>query len=219
MEDPTGDNAKKEVELPDWLLRQQWLSQDPLANCHQYVVIMKIVVPAALGLRMCLHCPDCNLDVDAHNDTFASCSDYMGNNHKSMGGYAGIALASAFANEFQGDRIPHGHGFVALANMYQFSTLEDIGEALERNIHDLSPADMLQRILAFVEHLSREDHFDDDAHQTNLADLEDEFHANNFGPARNIHLSVKPKEVHRVAADNSLWSAGTYSAERAEADA
>ena len=92
-------------------------------------------------------------------------------------------MASAFANEFQGDWTPHGHGFVALANMYQFSTLEDIGQALERNIHGLSPADMLQRILGFVEHISREDHFDDDAHQNNLVSLEKEFHTNNFGPA------------------------------------
>jgi hypothetical protein len=172
MEDPTGETARKEVELPEWLLRQQWLSQDPLASCHQCLVIMKIVTLAALGLRMCLHCPDCNLDIDAHDDTFASCSDYMDNNHKSMSGYAGIALASAFANEFQGDGTPHGHGFVALANMYQFSTLEDIGEALEHNIHDLSPADMVQRILAFIEHLSREDHFDDEAHRNNLVSLE-----------------------------------------------
>ena len=84
-------------------MRQQWVAQDPLASVHYYVVIMRVLLPAAFGVRMCFQCPDCNADCDARREHHESCSDYLGNNRKSMGGYAGIATAMAFANEFQGD--------------------------------------------------------------------------------------------------------------------
>ena len=108
------------------LLRQRWLAEDPLASVHHYLSIMRIVIPAAFGLRMCLHCPDCNADTMFDAENCAGCSDYLGNNNKSMGGYAGVATAMAFANEFQGDGTPHGHGFVAFANIHQYNTLEMI---------------------------------------------------------------------------------------------
>ena len=180
------------------------MAQDPLASVHHFVVIMRIVIPAAFGLRMCLQCPDCNADVTLGRDDCPSCSDYLGNNHKSMGGYAGIATAMAFANEFQGDGTPHGHGFVALANIYKYSTLEQIRQALEEHIHKISPARMVDRITDFMEHLHREDHFSDDAHQNNIESLEEEFHANNFGPHKNIHLSVRPEGLSKSAGDSGL---------------
>ena len=100
--DLTGAEVAKEIELPEWLVRQQWVAQDPLASVHYYVVIMRVLIPAAFGVRMCFHCPDCNADCDTRCERYESCSDYLGNNHKTMGGYAGIATAMAFANEFQG---------------------------------------------------------------------------------------------------------------------
>ena len=63
--DPTGAEVAKDIELPEWLVRQQWLAQDPLASVHYYVVIMRVLIPAALGVRMCFHGPDCNADCDA----------------------------------------------------------------------------------------------------------------------------------------------------------
>ena len=78
---------------------------------------------------------------------------------------------------------------------------------------------MVERIVAFIEHLSREDHFDDEAHQENLESIEKEFHKNNFGPERNIHLSVRPHGLHCNAPEDSLWSAGTHSMDRVQADA
>ena len=60
----------KEVEMPEVLIRQAWNAQDPLASVHYYSVLMRIVVPAAFGVRMCLHCPDCNLeDTDQKKET------------------------------------------------------------------------------------------------------------------------------------------------------
>ena len=101
-EDPTGKATEVEVPLPEWPVRQQWLAQDPLASVHYYLVMMRVVVPAAFGVRMCFRCPDCNADCEVKAPMYESCSDFLGNNHKSMGGYAGIATAMAFANEFQG---------------------------------------------------------------------------------------------------------------------
>ena len=53
MADPTGIATEAEVPLPEWCVRQQWLAQDPLASVHYYLVIMRVVVPAAFGVRMC----------------------------------------------------------------------------------------------------------------------------------------------------------------------
>ena len=103
VSDPDGTQTAAEVPLPEWAVRQQWLAQDPLASVHYYAIIMRVVVAAAFGVRMCFKCPDCNADCDVQrppHDT--SCQDYLGNSNKSMGGYAGIATAMAFATEFQG---------------------------------------------------------------------------------------------------------------------
>ena len=67
-----------------------------------------------------------------------------------------------------GDGTAHGHGFVALANVYQYSTLEDIATLITSNARNLSPGRIVERITAFMEHLQREDHFDDAEHQKNL---------------------------------------------------
>ena len=56
-----------------------------------------------------------------------------------------------------------------------------------------------------MEHLHREDHFDDAEHQRNLDSLEEQFHRNNFGPRCNVHLSVRPATLEcaeEVDADN-----------------
>ena len=47
--DPTGNNASRVIELPEVLVRQAWVSQDPLASVHHYQAIMYIAIPATLG--------------------------------------------------------------------------------------------------------------------------------------------------------------------------
>ena len=68
---------------------------------------------------------------------------------------------------------------------------------------------MLKRITDFVQHLQREDHFNNDLHQTNLVDLEREFHANNEGPARNAFLSVRPRKFYERCS-SYLWMPGKW---------
>ena len=64
---------------------------------------------------------------------------------------------------------------------------------------------MLQRVLHVIEHLQREDHFDDADHQKNLETLEREFHENNAGPQRNIHLSARPSEFYSCSKAPKMW--------------
>ena len=209
--DPDGEEVEVEVPLPSLCVRQGWNAQDPLASVYHYLVFMYVVLPAAFGLRMCFNCPDCNAETDdpgAGSSLFRcnSCADCMGCNGKLMGGFAGLATGLAFATEFQGDGTPHAHGFVSLANMYQHHSLADIGDIISSNQHGLTPDAVLERITNFVEHLQREDHFDNDQHQNDLAALEKEFHDNNFGPRRNLYLSVRPRYFYqRGKNDTYLW--------------
>ena len=39
-----------------------------------------------------------------------------------------------------------------------------------------------------------------------LTQLEQEFHSNNFGPARNAHLSVRPAGIHSACSGHGLWA-------------
>ena len=126
--DPEGSQVSVEIPLPPLLIRQKLNAQDPLSSVYHYLTFMYVVLPLLLGIRMCFQCPHCNADaeeVDAEDSKYecAACSDYMGRNNKLMGGYAGLATASGFATEFQGEGTPHGHGFVSLANMWQHLSL------------------------------------------------------------------------------------------------
>eukprot|EP00973_Karenia_brevis_P029494 4069261-Karenia_brevis.AAC.1 len=50
-----------------------------------------------------------------------------------MGGYAGLATALGFAVEYTKDGSPHGHGLVAVNNLYSTKTLWDIAQMLKAN--------------------------------------------------------------------------------------
>ena len=171
-DDPSGEEATVEIPMPDIFDRQGCNAQDPLSSCHHYLFFMHVILPGIFGIRMCLSCPDCNVDHSEPLSKYVACpcSDYMGSN-KAMGGYAGLATGLCFATEYQGEATPHGHGFLALANMYQHCTLEEIGRIIEEKHRGLTKEDMLQRVLHFIEHLQREDHFDDADHQKNFGNI------------------------------------------------
>ena len=117
-----------------------------------------------------------------------------------------MATGMAFATEYQGEATPHGHGFVSLVNMYQHHTLQEIGQLIETNHRGIRPDDMLNKVLAFVEHLQREDHFNDEQHQAELPRLEKTFHDNNSGVADSAHLSVKPQFMYSNREAPYMWS-------------
>ena len=70
---------------------------------------------------------------------------------------------------------------------------EDIGQLLVSRMYNLTEAEIAERVINFVEHLQREDHYKHDQHQDQLEQLEKEFHDNNTGPPVNTFLSVRPR--------------------------
>ena len=99
----------------------------------------------------------------------------------------------------KGDGTAHGHGFVALANVYQYSTLDNIRELIESNVRNLSPKGVVNRITSYMEHLHQEHHFKNAEHQENIGSLEEQFHKNNFGGPGSVHLSVRLATLEGVA--------------------
>ena len=105
---------------------------------------MRVYLPLLFGVRMCFHCPYCNegeydgvaqLLLRAHYSLKVSrhgCQNNLGNNGRISGGFAGLAHGMAFANEYQGEATPHGHGFISLANAYQHATLDTLSSLLHR---------------------------------------------------------------------------------------
>ena len=209
VDDPHGQETMREIPLPDIFDRQACNAQDPLSSCYHYLFFMYTILPALFGIRMCMRCPDCNVDrtdPQNRNDVTIACQDCMGSNMKSMGGYAGLATGMAFATEYQGESTPHGHGFISLANMYQHHNLEQIGNIIESNYNGITPEDMLDRVKKFVAHLQREDHIDNEQHQNNLEKFESDFHTNNAGPDENIHLSVRSARFYTCSSSPYAWS-------------
>ena len=209
IDDPHGQETIREIPLPDIFDRQACNAQDPLSSCYHYLFFMYTILPAIFGIRMCMRCPDCNVDrTDPRNknDVTVACQDCMGSNMKSMGGYAGLATGMAFATEYQGEATPHGHGFVSLANMYQHHNLEQIGNIIESNYNGITPEEMLNRVKSFVNHLQREDHMDNEQHQSNLDKFEADFQKNNAGPDENIHLSVRSASLYTCSSSPYAWS-------------
>ena len=196
--DVDGQAVAAEIPLPPLLARQAWIAQDPLASVHHYQVIMYVVLPAAFGVRMCLHCPWCNPDTGVdYVKGVRGCSDMLGCNHKLVGGFAGIACAMAFANEFQGEGTNHGHGFVAMSNMYQHSTLHDIAAMLEENARQMPADELVKRVKDYCAHVQRQSHMDPSSHEKNFSKMEEGFNTANdeaLAP-ENVHLAARPKDI------------------------
>ncbi len=128
---------------------------------------MYVVIPACFGVRMCFNCPHCNIDSTDPNrrEEHMGCADLLGCDNKLTGGFAGIATAMAFANEFQGEGAPHGHGFLSLANIYQHNTVHQIATTLESNSRGMCAGDLVQRVKDFCDHVQRESHVDQSQHE------------------------------------------------------
>ena len=120
-------------------------------------------------------------------------------------GYAGLAAAMAFATEFQGNGTPHGHGFVALCNMYQNGSLQDIADFIAKQASSLSSEEAVQRITSFIEHLHREDYYDNEKHEAAEPELEKQFNNNNDGPKENIFLSARSQGFYESPSTTGLW--------------
>ena len=128
-----------------------------------------------------------------------------------MGGYAGLGQALCFANENQGDGTLHGHGFVALSNAYQHATLGDVVNLTQQNNSHAEQEQHVQRILSFHSHLSREDHFFNDVHQSHLEELEKESQSNFANTREHVLLGVRTADMAHSTSTPCLWEKSTIS--------
>ena len=153
------DTATLTLDLPVFLTRLSMNADNPLSSVHHFLVVMYIIVPAVFGLRMCFQCPRCNRDEhDPSTDhQWRGCQDCCGTNTKPIGGYGGLAEAMAFAVEMQGDSTPHAHGFVALCNMYQRDTLEDVAGKIRGRCLNMDAREIVERVVRFTEHMEQQD--------------------------------------------------------------
>ena len=90
--------------------------------------------------------------------------------------------------------------------MYQHHDLEEIGQIIEKNREGLTAEEMLSRVTRFVEHLQREDHFNNAQHEQDLPKLEKEFHPDNASGSESRHLSVKPGFLYSNGQAPYLWA-------------
>ena len=83
-----------EIELPEYDVRRTITGRDPLACVYAFQVMVRVVLPAIFGYRMCPKCPHCATGTDP-------CMDGFGSNAKAMGGCAGRCDAMVGAVESQ----------------------------------------------------------------------------------------------------------------------
>ena len=65
--DVKDEKVQFELPLPALSIRQAYNAEDPLSSVHNYLYCTKVVLPAALGMRMCMNCPHCNCDENDPN--------------------------------------------------------------------------------------------------------------------------------------------------------
>ena len=147
-------------------------ARDPLATMINYDIYVRVVLAYLCGLRICLHCPDCSNEKSAWGGGMGgparrrACQNKFGRNARLMGGIFGMAESLVAATEHQGNDTPHIHGLMAVVSPQQYKTLEEIRDEMQQDMEDF------ERMKRFREHLLREDHYDDKAHQSQLEQLE-----------------------------------------------
>ena len=145
------------MDFPDLRVWKKLHAQDPSAVNQNFLIMTKIVVPAAFGVRMCFNCLQYQRHLhnpDMTGDWKMSCSDRCGSNASLMGGFAGIARAIAMAVEDQKATTPHTHDLAALSNVYSHNTLPVIAFMLEENIRD-ARHDLVDRMTFFCKYFRR----------------------------------------------------------------
>ena len=105
-----------------------------MSSVHHYDVDIRVLLARIFGVRMCWRCPHCNCRVLDWDGKDAACQNKFGNNAMALGGACGMCDALALATEHQGEGTPHVHGIATFVCPYQFKTLQDIAEMIEKEL-------------------------------------------------------------------------------------
>ena len=162
------DSEDVGVDIPPYTLRRIMAARDPSAVMQSFTVSIKFLLARLLGMRMCPECPHCNKDGGN-----LPCSNAFGHNMLPLGGIMGLAVALGGCVEYQGNDNPHFHGNVHLATVYQYKTLWDIAQLIQKNILKL------EDFTDFQDWICHEDPFNLEDHNKSLDDLEQKWCNNN----------------------------------------
>ena len=103
-------------------------ARDPLCCFNAFWVMMRVVLPALYGLRMCPQCPHCAMSENP-------CMDIFGSNATPMGGSLGRADALVGGIEAQkAEGVLHMHFFLFLQILHQFANLNEIAQKLREHL-------------------------------------------------------------------------------------
>ena len=176
VETPAIETAASEdcvtIELPEYKLRRQALSNDVLCTVDAFIILVKVVLATLVGIRMCPKCPACNAPGSEH-----PCQDQFGSNMELMGGIFGGAEGFGGAVESQRAGPLHLHLLLYLVNAFQHKTMKEIGELLKAKL--LSVAAMAR----YLEWVSMHDNIDEDYNEANVDEIEQEWEEEIRGPS------------------------------------
>ena len=116
---PMLEESSIDIALPEYDLRRAATCRDPLAVVEGYRIETYLRLATVLGVRMCPHCPRCNL-------LGKGCQDRFGSNMRPMGGVLGGMSALGGSTEYQGMGTPHLHAEGHVVCAYQYDTMQEI---------------------------------------------------------------------------------------------
>ncbi|CAE8629629.1 unnamed protein product, partial [Polarella glacialis] len=185
LEESAREGDEIIVELPEYEFRRLVLAKQPLSVVDAFCVGCKIVLPRALGFRMCPLCPHCNADGSLH-----PCQDEFGSNMMPMGGILGGCETIGGAVEYQRLGEPHFHGLPAVVSVFQHNTWAGVARLIEARLLDV------EAVKAFQSWLFRVEHFDQKAHEADIGALEKQWPQ--FGDRSHDPLARLPRYVAAV---------------------
>jgi hypothetical protein len=114
-----------------------------------------------------------------------------------MGGIAGLCVGFGGSVEYQQNDNPHFHGNLHLVSMYQYLSLHEIAVKMQENLVTM------EEVVSWQSWVCREEYFDHDAHQAQLAILEKAWSQHNSDAASH-GLCMLPSYLIQPSAQ-SLW--------------
>ena len=134
------------IDLPEYDIRRLAAARDPLAVVEAHRLNVCLRLAWLLGARMCPECPRCNA-----SDHGWGCQDLFGCNLRPTGGIIGGMPAFACGNAHQGHGTPHAHGQAHVVCIYQYASLREIAERIDKGLRLTKDVGLVEDMRKFQE--------------------------------------------------------------------
>ena len=109
--------------IPSYEERKRLLARDPLASVEGFRTLVAATCLHLFGIRICVHCPDCNNRGATENSTTLPCQDIFGSNSTAEGGVFGRCDALFISIEAQKAGALHAHCQLFIQCLHQHLSL------------------------------------------------------------------------------------------------